>query len=95
VSPRGFIGSPAFASRVALRRAKTGAEIHGVQRLQPGAYSGSPVLADGKISVTDEEELTSVFRAGSKFEILAGSALNDYFLPTTGRLGCFGTPRVQ
>ncbi|HZI87298.1 MAG TPA: PQQ-binding-like beta-propeller repeat protein, partial [Pyrinomonadaceae bacterium] len=37
--------------------AKTGAEIYGQQRLKPGTYSASPVLADGKIYVTNEEGL--------------------------------------
>lgn len=60
--------------------AKTGAEIYAQQRLKPGAYSGSPVLADGKIYVTNEEGLTSVVRAGPKFEVLAENPLNDYCL---------------
>ena len=60
--------------------AKTGAEVYAQQRLKPGTYSGSPVLADGKIYVTNEDGLTSVVRAGSKFEILAENALNDYCL---------------
>ncbi len=60
--------------------AKTGAEIYAQQRLKPGAYSGSPVLADGKIYVTNEDGLTSVVRAGPKFEVLAENSLNDYCL---------------
>jgi outer membrane protein assembly factor BamB len=60
--------------------AKTGAEIYGEQRLKPGAYSGSPVLADGKIYVTNEDGVTSVVRAGPKFEVLAENTLNDYCL---------------
>lgn len=60
--------------------AKTGAEIYAQQRLKPGAYSGSPVLADGKIYVTNEDGLTSVVRAGPKFEILAENPLNEYCL---------------
>ena len=60
--------------------AKTGAEIYAQQRLKPGSYSGSPVLADGKIYVTNEDGLTSVVRAGPKFEVLAENALNDYCL---------------
>ena len=60
--------------------AKTGAEVYAQQRLKPGAYSGSPVLADGKIYVTNEEGLTSVVRAGAKFEVLAENTLNDYCL---------------
>lgn len=60
--------------------AKTGTEIYAQQRLMPGTYSGSPVLADGKIYVTNEDGLTTVVRAGPKFEILAENALNDYCL---------------
>ena len=60
--------------------AKTGTEVYAQQRLKPGTYSGSPVLADGKIYVTNEDGLTSVVRAGSKFEVLAENALNDYCL---------------
>ena len=60
--------------------AKTGAEIYGQQRLKPGNYSGSPVLADGKIYVTNEDGLTTVVAAGPKFEVLAENPLNDYVL---------------
>ena len=82
--------------------AKTGAEVYAQQRLKPGSYSGSPVLADGKIYVTNEDGLTSVVRAGPKFEILAENALNDYclsspaisdgqiFIRTTQALYCIG-----
>lgn len=82
--------------------AKTGAEVYAQQRLKPGAYSGSPVLADGKIYVTNEEGLTSVVRAGAKFEVLAENMLNDYclsspaisdgqiFLRTSQTLYCIG-----
>ena len=60
--------------------AKTGAEVYGQQRLKSGIYSGSPVLADGKIYVTNEDGLTSVIAAGPKFELLAENALNEYTL---------------
>lgn len=60
--------------------ARTGAEIYAQQRLKPGAYSGSPVLADGKIYVTNEDGLTSVVKAGPTFELLAENALEDYCL---------------
>ena len=58
---------------------KTGATVYGPVRLPPGTYSASPILADGKIYVTTEEEgLTTVFRAGPNFEILASNRLlND------------------
>ena len=60
--------------------AKTGTEVYGQQRLKPGTYSASPVLADGKIYVTNEDGVTSVFAAGPKFELLAENPLNDYVL---------------
>lgn len=62
--------------------AKTGKEVYATQRLKPGTYSSSPVLADGKIYATSEEGLTSVVKAGPQFEVLAENALNDYTLST-------------
>jgi outer membrane protein assembly factor BamB len=60
--------------------AKTGAEVYANQRIKAGTYSGSPVLADGKIYVTNEDGLTTVVAAGPKFEVLAENPLNDYVL---------------
>lgn len=82
--------------------AKTGAEIYAQQRIKPGTYSGSPVLADGKLYVTNEEGLTTVVKAGPTFEVLAENALEDYslsspaisdgqiFLRTAANLYCIG-----
>jgi outer membrane protein assembly factor BamB len=60
--------------------AKSGKEIWGPQRLKSGDYSASPVLADGKLYVTSEEGLTTVLKAGSKFELLAENNLEDQCL---------------
>jgi outer membrane protein assembly factor BamB len=60
--------------------AKTGKEIYGRTRIKSGTYSGSPVLADGKLYVTNEDGVTVVFRAGPKFELLAENDLGDYSL---------------
>jgi len=60
--------------------AKTGAEIWGGQRIRPGIYSSSPVLADGKIYATNEDGVTSVYKAGSEFEILSENELGEYTL---------------
>ena len=55
---------------------QTGATVYGPERLPSGTYSASPILADGKIYVTTEEEgKTTVFRAGPKFEILSTNQL--------------------
>lgn len=60
--------------------AKTGKEIWGPQRIKHGIYSASPVLADGKIYITNEDGVTTVFRAGPKFELLAENDMDDYTL---------------
>jgi outer membrane protein assembly factor BamB len=82
--------------------AKTGKEIYGQQRLKPGTYSGSLVLGDDKLYITNEEGLTTVIKAGPKFEVVAENPLNDYslsspaisdgqiFLRTATNLYCIG-----
>jgi outer membrane protein assembly factor BamB len=85
----------------------TGKVVYGPQRLRPDSYSASPVLADERIYVTSENEgLTSVYRAGPKFELLAENPLDDYclsspaisegqiFIRTTGHLWAIG-PRKK
>jgi outer membrane protein assembly factor BamB len=59
---------------------ETGAIVYGRERLRPGTYSASPVISDGKIYVTNEAGLTSVFRTGPEFEVLAENPLDDYTL---------------
>jgi outer membrane protein assembly factor BamB len=60
--------------------AKTGKEVYGRTRIKSGTYSGSPVLADGKLYVTNEDGVTVVFKAGPTFELLAENDLDDYSL---------------
>ena len=62
------------------RDALTGEVVWGPERLQPGTYSASPVLADGKLYATSEDGVTSVVAAGKKFEILAQNDLEGYTL---------------
>jgi outer membrane protein assembly factor BamB len=59
---------------------KTGTAVYGPQRLRSATYSGSPVLADGKIYITDEDGVTTVVRAGPKFELLAENDFGEYTL---------------
>jgi outer membrane protein assembly factor BamB len=82
--------------------AKSGKEIYGRQRLKAGTYSGSFVLADGKLYITNEDGMTSVVKAGPVFELLAENDFDDYalsspaisegqiFIRTTGFLYCIG-----
>ena len=82
--------------------AKTGAEIYSPQRLKPATYSASPVLADGKLYVTNEDGLTVVVKAGPQFAVLAENTLDGYtlsspaisdgqlFMRTASHLYCIG-----
>jgi outer membrane protein assembly factor BamB len=60
--------------------AKTGKEIWGAKRIAPAIYSSSPVLADGKIYITNEDGVTTIVKAGDKFEVLSANDLADYTL---------------
>jgi outer membrane protein assembly factor BamB len=62
--------------------AKTGEDIYRRQRLKSGTYSASPILADGKLYITNEDGLTSVVKAGTEFEILAENQLDGFCLST-------------
>jgi outer membrane protein assembly factor BamB len=66
---------------------KTGQEVYSGQRLRPGTYSASPILADGKIYITSEEGVTSVFKAGPKFELLAENDMAEYTLSSVAISG--------
>ncbi|HEX6975865.1 MAG TPA: PQQ-binding-like beta-propeller repeat protein [Vicinamibacterales bacterium] len=59
---------------------QSGAVVWGPERLRPGTYSASPILGDGRIYITSEEGVTSVFSAGPKFELLAENAVDEYTL---------------
>ena len=60
--------------------AKTGKAVYERQRLRPGTYSASPVLADGKIYITNEDGVTSVVKAGPEFAVLAENDFGEYVL---------------
>ena len=85
---------------------KTGKEVYARQRLSPATYSGSPVLADGKIYITNEDGKTVVVKAGPTFEVLAENDFDDYtlsspavsegqiFIRTAKHLYCIGKRRA-
>jgi outer membrane protein assembly factor BamB len=60
--------------------AKSGRQVYGRQRLKPATYSGSPILADGRLYVTNEDGVTAVVKAGPAFEVLAENDLHEYTL---------------
>ena len=87
--------------------AKTGEPVYGPERIRRGTYSASPVLADGRIYVTNENGMTTVLRAGPEFEVLAENDFDDYvlsspavsegqiFIRTTGYLYAIGERSAQ
>ena len=66
----------------------TGKTVYGPERLTPGTYSASLVLADGKIYITNEDGVVSVYRAGPKFEILSENKMDDYTLSSIAVKEC-------
>jgi outer membrane protein assembly factor BamB len=66
---------------------KTGKVLYGPERLAVGTYSASPVVADGKVYVVNEDGLTTVLKAGPKYEVLGENALGDTTLATPAVAG--------
>ena len=64
-----------------------GTEIWGRNRLEPGTYSASPLLADGKLYAISEDGATTVIEAGDEFKILSVNKLNDYTLASPAAVG--------
>ena len=61
-------------------KSHSGEVVWGPERVRPGTYSASPVLADGKIYVTSEDGVTSVVEAGPEFKVVAENELEGYTL---------------
>ncbi len=61
---------------------KTGAIVWDRQRIEPGTYSASPTIADGKMYATNEEGTTTVLEVGGEFKILAVNKLGTHTLAT-------------
>jgi len=57
--------------------ADTGEPHYLKERLPRGIYDASPLLADGKIYVTNEAGRTAVLKAGPEFEVLGVNDLDD------------------
>jgi outer membrane protein assembly factor BamB len=58
----------------------TGRVVYGPQRLPNATYSGSAILADGRIYITNEDGVTVVVQAGPTFALLAENDLGEYTL---------------
>lgn len=58
----------------------SGKVIYEGQRVEPGSYSASPLLADGKLYAINEDGTTSVAKAGPEFALLSVNKLDGYTL---------------
>ena len=67
--------------------AKSGDVIWDRERIEPGVYSSSPTLADGKIYATSEDGTTTVLRAGDEFQVLATNKLDSHTLASPAAAG--------
>jgi outer membrane protein assembly factor BamB len=83
--------------------AKTGKLLWGPERAASGTVDSSPLLADGKLYITNESGVTTVLAAGPEFKVLATNRLDDsytlsslavsgnqLFLRTSTHLYCIG-----
>jgi outer membrane protein assembly factor BamB len=90
-------------SRVTCLNAKNGQVIWGPENIISGIVSSSPLLADGKLYITNEKAVTTVLLAGGEFKILSTNKLDDsytlsslavsnhqLFLRTATHLYCIG-----
>ena len=84
--------------------ARSGEVLSGPHRLPPGTYSASPVLAEGRIYIINEDGVASVVRVGDgDIEVLAENDMGSYtlssmafsrgqiFLRTAEALYCIGS----
>jgi outer membrane protein assembly factor BamB len=59
--------------------AKTGKRVWGPERTAVGTVSASPVLADGKIYITNEKAITTVVSAGPEFKNIGTNELDGSY----------------
>jgi outer membrane protein assembly factor BamB len=62
--------------------ARTGRKLYEQRLGEGGAFTSSPIAADGKIYVTDEDGRTFVIKAGPRFEVLGINRVGELVLST-------------
>jgi outer membrane protein assembly factor BamB len=83
--------------------ARTGKLLWGPERTAPGTVDASPLLADGRLYILNENAVTTVLAAGPEFKVLATNELDgsytlssiavsgsQLFLRTSTHLYCIG-----
>ncbi len=68
-------------------RVADGEPLWGRRRIEPGIYSSSLVLADGRVYATNEECTTTVLAAGDDFRALATNRLGGHILASPAVAG--------
>jgi outer membrane protein assembly factor BamB len=64
---------------VTCLEAKTGKRVWGPERTSVGTVSASPLLADGKIYITNERAVTTIVAAGPEFKKIATNELDGSY----------------
>lgn len=77
-----FIYASTSAGIFKAYEARTGRKLYEHRLGSGGAFTSSPVAADGRIYVTDEEGQTFVIKAGPKFELIGTNRLGEIVLST-------------
>ncbi len=67
--------------------AASGDAVWGPERVESSTYSASPIVAAGKLYVTNEAGLTTVIEAGPEFRVLARSEVDEYTLSSLAVAG--------
>ncbi len=64
--------------------AKTGKEIYGKQRIDPaaGAFTSSPIAANGKLYLSSEDGDTFIVQAGPEYKLLGKNTLDEMIMAT-------------
>lgn len=66
---------------------RTGKVVYQGQRIEPGTYSASPLLADGRIYCTNEDGTTTAVKSGPSFGVLGVSRLDSRTLSSPVAVG--------
>ncbi len=67
--------------------ARSGEVVWDRIRIEPGIYSASPTLADGKIYAISEDGTTSVLQTGREFKVLAVNKFDSHTLASPAAVG--------
>lgn len=79
---RGLLYTLHNNGRLLCYDAKTGDQVYGARVGSGGAFSASPVAADGRLFIANEEGDVFVVRAGLQYELLGTNAMGEVVMAT-------------